>query len=288
MLASSASVIGVMDADMQHDEAILPQLWNAIARGECDLAVGSRSVQGGGMGEWNQKRQSISRGATWLAGLFSKLTSRSDEQVLCRLTDGFRSFTAEAVDDRVQRAPIAADKMPTLLEARRRQALRSTISRRIGQEIGAPVRSDIGSGELGPARTSELSQAMATERQIAVNRKNALRSKGPSSRAGIARAARNAYRHGLAATPGAIVLRRVEELAKEIAGPSAGYVQHAMACEAAHAAIDLARVRQAKVAIFNRAVVAERGEVSDPIAKANSPATADAAALMARAASRFA
>ncbi|GAB9215672.1 hypothetical protein BDS110ZK18_45410 [Bradyrhizobium diazoefficiens] len=61
-----------------------------------------------------------------------------------------------------------------------------------------------------------------------------------------------------------------------------------MACEAAHAAIDLARVRQAKVAIFNRAVVAERGEVSDPIAKANSPATADAAALMARAASRFA
>jgi hypothetical protein len=124
---------------------------------------------------------------------------------------------------------------------------------------------------------------MATERQIAANRKNALRSKGPSSRAGIARAARNAYRHGLAATPGAIVLRQVEELAKEITGPSAGYVQHAMACEAAHAAIDLARVRQAKVAIFNRAVVAERGEVSDPIAKAKSPATADAAALMARA-----
>ncbi|WP_234681012.1 hypothetical protein [Bradyrhizobium monzae] len=91
--------------------------------------------------------------------------------------------------------------------------------------------------------TSELSQAMATERQIAANRKNALRSKGPSSRAGVARAARNAYRHGLVATPGAIVLRQVEELAREIAGPSAGYVQRAMACEAAHGAIDLARVR---------------------------------------------
>jgi dolichol-phosphate mannosyltransferase len=72
MLTSSASVIGVMDADMQHDEAILPQLWKAVARGECDLAVGSRYVQGGGMGEWDQKRRSISRGATWLASLVLK------------------------------------------------------------------------------------------------------------------------------------------------------------------------------------------------------------------------
>jgi dolichol-phosphate mannosyltransferase len=72
MLTSSASVIGVMDADMQHDEAILPRLWKAVAEGECDLAVGSRYVQGGGMGEWDQKRQSISRGATWLARLVLK------------------------------------------------------------------------------------------------------------------------------------------------------------------------------------------------------------------------
>jgi dolichol-phosphate mannosyltransferase len=72
MLASSASVIGVMDADMQHDEAILPQLWKAVAEGKCDLAVGSRYVQGGGTGDWDQKRQSISRGATWLANLVLK------------------------------------------------------------------------------------------------------------------------------------------------------------------------------------------------------------------------
>jgi hypothetical protein len=118
---------------------------------------------------------------------------------------------------------------------------------------------------------------MATERQIAANRKNALRSKGPSSRVGIARAARNAYRHGLAATPGATVLQQVEELAKEIAGPSVGYVRHAMASEAAHAAIDLARARQAKIAILNRAVIEERGEVQDP------PSGEDAMALTARA-----
>ncbi|MGY3234522.1 MULTISPECIES: hypothetical protein [unclassified Bradyrhizobium] len=71
-------------------------------------------------------------------------------------------------------------------------------------------------------------------------------------------------------------------MAKEIAGPSAGYVQRAVVCEAARGASDLAPVRQAKVAIFNRAAVAERGAVSDPIAKANNLAIADAAALMAR------
>jgi dolichol-phosphate mannosyltransferase len=72
MLTSSASVIGVMDADMQHDEAILPQLWEAVAGGQCDLAVGSRYVQGGGMGDWDQKRQLISQGATRLARLVLK------------------------------------------------------------------------------------------------------------------------------------------------------------------------------------------------------------------------
>ena len=125
---------------------------------------------------------------------------------------------------------------------------------------------------------------MATERQIAANRKNASRSKGPSSRAGLARAARNAYRHGLAAPPAAPVLQQIEQLANEIAGRSAGYVRRTIACQAAYAAIDLARVRQARIAIFNRAVVAETTEVRDPTSKKTSPATGvDATARMARA-----
>jgi hypothetical protein len=106
---------------------------------------------------------------------------------------------------------------------------------------------------------------MATERQIAANRKNALLSRGPSSRAGIARAARNANRHGLAAAPTAPELRQVEQLANEIAGISAGYARHAIACQAAHAAIDVARARQAKIAILNSAVIAETTEESDPM-----------------------
>ncbi|WP_099511662.1 glycosyltransferase family 2 protein [Microvirga ossetica] len=73
ILASSASVIGVMDADMQHDENILPLLWKAVAQDGFDLAVASRYADGGGMGEWNQRRQSISRGATWLATFVLKV-----------------------------------------------------------------------------------------------------------------------------------------------------------------------------------------------------------------------
>jgi len=105
---------------------------------------------------------------------------------------------------------------------------------------------------------------MTTERQVAANRKNALRSKGPSSRAGIARAAHNAYRHGLAASPVPEVLRQVEQLARQIAGNAAGALHLERAREVAHAAIDLARVREVKIAIFNRAIVAEETGASRP------------------------
>ena len=46
MLASSAPVVAVMDADLQHDEALLPQMYALIAGGEADVAVGSRFVAG--------------------------------------------------------------------------------------------------------------------------------------------------------------------------------------------------------------------------------------------------
>jgi hypothetical protein len=41
---------------------------------------------------------------------------------------------------------------------------------------------------------------MASERQIAANRRNASKSAGPRSQSGKSRASRNAYRHGLSRT----------------------------------------------------------------------------------------
>ena len=53
-----------MDADLQHDEAILPAMLDALQRGEADIVIGSRYVEGGGVGEWHDSRARISRLAT--------------------------------------------------------------------------------------------------------------------------------------------------------------------------------------------------------------------------------
>ena len=65
-LASSAPLIAVMDADLQHDHACLPRLVKAV-QGGSDLAVGSRYVDGGGVGEWDSARHNGSLWATRLA-----------------------------------------------------------------------------------------------------------------------------------------------------------------------------------------------------------------------------
>jgi dolichol-phosphate mannosyltransferase len=72
ILASSAPYVAVMDADLQHDEAILPQMFDALRREGCDIVVGSRYVPGGGVGDWAAHRQQASSIATKLARLVTK------------------------------------------------------------------------------------------------------------------------------------------------------------------------------------------------------------------------
>ena len=67
MLASTAPYLAVMDADLQHDERLLPQMLDLLKNGEADIVVGSRYVKGGGIGEWNTSRATISRFATRLS-----------------------------------------------------------------------------------------------------------------------------------------------------------------------------------------------------------------------------
>lgn len=64
MLAASAPAIAVMDADLQHDETILPRMLTKIESGEADVVVGTRYSAGGGTGEWNESRKTMSRLAT--------------------------------------------------------------------------------------------------------------------------------------------------------------------------------------------------------------------------------
>jgi dolichol-phosphate mannosyltransferase len=69
MLASTAPFVAVMDADLQHDERLLPVLLDTLMTGELDIVVGSRLVAGGSLGAWSQDRQLASRVATKLSRL---------------------------------------------------------------------------------------------------------------------------------------------------------------------------------------------------------------------------
>src|SRR5262249_61257583 len=64
MLASAAPVIAAMDADLQHDEAILPTMLSEIERDNADIVVGTRYAVGGSTGDWNRGRAILSRIAT--------------------------------------------------------------------------------------------------------------------------------------------------------------------------------------------------------------------------------
>ncbi|MGH8772840.1 MAG: glycosyltransferase, partial [Burkholderiales bacterium] len=72
MLASNAEYLAVMDADLQHDERLLPHMLATLKAENLDVVVGSRYVEGGSMGKWSEDRQNMSRFATWLSGLVLK------------------------------------------------------------------------------------------------------------------------------------------------------------------------------------------------------------------------
>jgi dolichol-phosphate mannosyltransferase len=63
MLATSAPTIAVMDADLQHDERILPRMIAEIESG-ADMVVGTRYADGGSTGDWAGSRKTLSRFAT--------------------------------------------------------------------------------------------------------------------------------------------------------------------------------------------------------------------------------
>ncbi|MBI3619175.1 glycosyltransferase family 2 protein [Candidatus Peregrinibacteria bacterium] len=72
-LAAKGDVLAVMDADGQHDMSILPTLDHAvIANG--GLAIGSRYIAGGSVGQWDERRHAMSRFATAFAIRLCKVT----------------------------------------------------------------------------------------------------------------------------------------------------------------------------------------------------------------------
>ncbi|MDA0999473.1 MAG: glycosyltransferase family 2 protein [bacterium] len=61
MLATSSPFLAVLDADLQHDERMLPAMLERLRRDELDIVVGSRYAEGGETGDWEEKRLRLSR-----------------------------------------------------------------------------------------------------------------------------------------------------------------------------------------------------------------------------------
>jgi dolichol-phosphate mannosyltransferase len=62
---TDATILGVMDADLQHPPELLPSLIASIRAGH-DLAIGSRYVAGGQLGDSNPIRKLLSAAAVWV------------------------------------------------------------------------------------------------------------------------------------------------------------------------------------------------------------------------------
>jgi dolichol-phosphate mannosyltransferase len=88
-LAEGAGLVLEMDSDFSHDPAYLPRLLEAGA--QADLAIGSRYVDGGGVGDWSALRRAISRGGSAYARLVLGVKVRD-------LTGGFKCFRREVLE----------------------------------------------------------------------------------------------------------------------------------------------------------------------------------------------
>ena len=64
MFASTGDFLAVMDADLQHDERILPDMLKCLVAGNADIMVGTRYSKGGSTGNWSPLRKKISLFAT--------------------------------------------------------------------------------------------------------------------------------------------------------------------------------------------------------------------------------
>jgi dolichol-phosphate mannosyltransferase len=89
VLAEGAERIVQMDADFSHDPADIPRLIDATEG--ADVALGSRYVAGGGVGDWGIARRAISRGGSIYARLWLGLGVHD-------LTGGFKCFRREVLE----------------------------------------------------------------------------------------------------------------------------------------------------------------------------------------------
>jgi dolichol-phosphate mannosyltransferase len=89
-LGEGAELVLEMDCDFSHNPADVPRLIAAAEDG-ADLAIGSRYVPGGGVGDWGLVRRAISRGGSLYTELFLRMGVKDP-------TGGFKCFRRRVLD----------------------------------------------------------------------------------------------------------------------------------------------------------------------------------------------
>ena len=82
MMASTSPYLAVMDADLQHDEWILPKMFQRLRAENLDLVIATRNGEGGSMGSFSALRVLLSG--------FGKRISRAISS--CKLSDPMSGF----------------------------------------------------------------------------------------------------------------------------------------------------------------------------------------------------
>jgi dolichol-phosphate mannosyltransferase len=86
------SVLGVIDADLQHPPEVIPELLQKIWGG-ADIAIATRYIKGGGTQGWSLPRRIVSKAATGLAHLLLPVTRKIKDPL-----SGFFLAKREVVD----------------------------------------------------------------------------------------------------------------------------------------------------------------------------------------------
>lgn len=97
MLATCAPYLAVIDADLQHDELLLPHMLERLRSGQADLVVASRYLDGAQVPDWSEDRKLLSRLGTALVRGLPRLRGLSDP------LSGFFAISRPALEGTVGR-----------------------------------------------------------------------------------------------------------------------------------------------------------------------------------------
>ncbi len=92
MQQAEGSIIGVIDADLQHPPEVLPSIIRALEDG-ADIVFGSRYIPGGGVPNWSLLRRIISKGAGTIAHVLLPRSRQVHDPM-----SGFFMFRRDKVD----------------------------------------------------------------------------------------------------------------------------------------------------------------------------------------------